>query len=79
MGFAMVVFRSESGDPVEIVWDSENLQSEDPTPAELGEVEVLWNIFGGTKYEKATKLWINALVWFAPISLIEIREALSKS
>lgn len=48
MGFAKVVFRPDSGDPVEIICGAEHLQTDNPTPAELGAVEVLWNIFGGT-------------------------------
>ena len=46
LGLAKVVFRPDSGDPVEIICGSENPQSN--SPAELGAVEVLWNIFGGT-------------------------------
>ncbi len=55
MGFAKVVFRPDSGDPVEIICGSEHLQSENPTPAELGAIDVLWNIFGGTINEQGYK------------------------
>jgi len=48
MGFAKVVFRPDSGDPVEIICGAENRTSDDTSPAKLGAVEVLWNIFGGT-------------------------------
>lgn len=44
LGFAKVVFRPDSGDPVTVICG-------DPTttgPASLGSVECLWNIFGGT-------------------------------
>lgn len=46
LGLAKVVFRPDSGDPVEIICGSENPSSN--SPAELGAVEVLWNTFGGT-------------------------------
>ena len=55
MGFSKVVFRPDSGDPVEIICGKENLVSNNPTPAELGAVEILWNIFGGTVNEKGYK------------------------
>jgi len=53
LGLAKVVFRPDSGDPVEIICGKESPQSDDP--AELGAVEVLWNIFGGTINEKGYK------------------------
>jgi nicotinamide phosphoribosyltransferase len=53
MGFAKVVFRPDSGDPVEIICGAES--PKDNSPAELGAVEVLWNIFGGTVNEKGFK------------------------
>lgn len=53
LGMAKVVFRPDSGDPVEIICGKENPQSN--SPAELGAVEVLWNIFGGTINEKGYK------------------------
>jgi nicotinamide phosphoribosyltransferase len=55
MGFAKVVFRPDSGDPVEIICGEENLESSNPTPSELGAVEVLWNIFGGTINDRGYK------------------------
>lgn len=51
MGFAKVVFRPDSGDPVEIICGAESPKDNsaiDKNPAQLGAVEVLWNIFGGT-------------------------------
>jgi nicotinamide phosphoribosyltransferase len=58
MGFAKVVFRPDSGDPVEIICGAESPKDNsaiDIKPAQLGAVEVLWNIFGGTVNEKGFK------------------------
>jgi len=55
LGLAKVVFRPDSGDPVEILCGEENLTSDNPSPEQLGAVEVLWSIFGGTVNEQGYK------------------------
>lgn len=55
MGLAKVVFRPDSGDPVEIICGKEQRDLSDTEPSSLGAVEVLWNIFGGTINEKGYK------------------------
>jgi nicotinamide phosphoribosyltransferase len=52
-GFAKTVFRPDSGDPVQIICGK--LNPKDNSPEEIGSVETLWNIFGGTINEKGFK------------------------
>lgn len=53
-----VVFRPDSGDPVEILCGTgaDDDQSATRTPQEKGSVEVLWEIFGGTVNSKGYKV-----------------------
>ena len=53
LGLAKVVFRPDSGNPVDIICGTES--PIDNSPPELGAVEVLWNIFGGTVNDKGYK------------------------
>lgn len=53
LGFAKVVFRPDSGDPVKIVCGDPD---SDFMPAYLGAVECLWDTFGGTISEKGYKI-----------------------
>jgi nicotinamide phosphoribosyltransferase len=52
-GFAKTVFRPDSGDPVQVICGKEN--PKDNSPEEIGSVQTLWNIFGGTINEKGFK------------------------
>ncbi|ELQ6224504.1 nicotinate phosphoribosyltransferase [Cronobacter turicensis] len=53
-----VVFRPDSGDPVEILCGTgaDDDTRADRTPEEKGSVEVLWEIFGGTVNDKGFKV-----------------------
>ncbi|PTA95177.1 nicotinate phosphoribosyltransferase [Kluyvera sp. Nf5] len=52
-----VVFRPDSGDPVEILCGTADDDTRNTrTPEEKGSVEVLWEIFGGTVNEKGYKV-----------------------
>lgn len=63
-----LVIRPDSGDPVDILtgtlkWPEDNLRWPDSTrdedtrtPAEVGVVELLWNLFGGTETEQGYKV-----------------------
>ncbi|QKJ85343.1 nicotinamide phosphoribosyltransferase [Paramixta manurensis] len=53
-----VVFRPDSGDPVEILCGTgaDDDHSADRSPEQKGSVEVLWEIFGGTVNEKGYKV-----------------------
>lgn len=54
LGLAKVVFRPDSGDPVEVLCG--NPDAEEGTPEYKGAVECLWNIFGGTKTDMGYKV-----------------------
>lgn len=53
-----VVFRPDSGDPIDILCGTSALDDTSParSPQEKGSVEVLWEIFGGTVNEKGYKV-----------------------
>ena len=53
LGMAKVVFRPDSGNPVDIICGT---YPADNTPAGKGAVECLWDIFGGTINEKGYKV-----------------------
>jgi len=49
-GFAKVVFRPDSGDPLKIICGDP--EADPNSPAYLGSLELLWNTFGGSVNEK---------------------------
>ena len=53
-----VVIRPDSGDPVDIICGTNNHVGilNNPTPAEKGVVELLWDVFGGTINEQGYKV-----------------------
>ena len=55
-----LVIRPDSGDPVDIICGREEQLSDVPgeykTPAEIGVIELLWDIFGGTVNEQGYKV-----------------------
>ncbi|MBV8875558.1 MAG: nicotinate phosphoribosyltransferase [Metakosakonia sp.] len=77
-----VVFRPDSGDPVEILCgtgaddDTRNTR----TPEEKGSVEVLWEIFGGTVNEKGYKVLDPhvGLIYGDSITLVRADEILRR-
>ncbi len=54
LGLAKVVFRPDSGDPVNIICGDPSAPT--GTPEHKGAVECLWEIFGGTETDKGYKL-----------------------
>lgn len=54
LGMAKVVFRPDSGDPVKIICGDSD--AEEGSPAHIGAVECLWNIFGGTTTSNGYKV-----------------------
>lgn len=77
-----VVFRPDSGDPVEILCGTTTAEDkrEDRTPQEKGSVEVLWEIFGGTLNEKGFKVLDPhvGLIYGDSITLERAEEILSR-
>lgn len=54
LGFSKVVFRPDSGDPVEIICGTDN--ENDPYPIRVGAIQCLWDTFGGTVTDAGCKL-----------------------
>jgi nicotinamide phosphoribosyltransferase len=53
LGYAKVVFRPDSGDPVKVICGDPDAEKD--SPAYKGAVECLWDIFGGATNEKGFK------------------------
>lgn len=56
-----LVIRPDSGDPVDILtgtlkWPDSDRDEDTRTPAEVGVVELLWNLFGGTETEQGYRV-----------------------
>lgn len=82
LGLAKVVFRPDSGNPVDIICGtySQPSTSELSTMQEQGAIEILWNIFGGTINDKGYKV-LNprvGLIYGDSITLERQREILTR-
>ena len=77
-----LVFRPDSGDPVEILCGTGDDSERDPsrTPEQKGSVEVLWDIFGGTVNTKGYKVLDPhvGLIYGDSITLERANEILSR-
>lgn len=78
LGLSKVVFRPDSGNPVDIICGDKN--AVEGSSERLGAVEILWNIFGGTTNEKGYKTLNQkvGLIYGDSITLERQREILQR-